>query len=172
MACAESPMQRSPVRDHWRKRSTATESSLTSFQSFNSPRRSRRNGATLAISSLKTREPFLANGVEPAFRDYVGALPVFVAVERHEDLPCPETAERLIRITRLRARRASTAHQWARRGRALRSRPFRERSNGGRLRRWSDRRALPLRRFVIWRGHLTTRPFSMSKSVTSVSMRR
>src|SRR5271156_3604682 len=58
---------------------------------------------------LKTCEPFLANGVEAAFGDYVGALPVFVAVERYEDLPCPETAESLIRIVWL-ARDAHPQH--------------------------------------------------------------
>ena len=50
---------------------------------------------------VKTCKTSLANGIESAFWDYVSALPIFAAVQRHQDLPCPETAERLIQIARI-----------------------------------------------------------------------
>jgi hypothetical protein len=46
MACAASPMHNSPQRDHRRKRSTATVSSLMSSQSPSSSTRSRRKGTS------------------------------------------------------------------------------------------------------------------------------
>ena len=58
MAWAESPMQRRPGRDQWRRRSTATERSLMSRQSFSSAVRPWRKGATDSRSWRKAGRPF------------------------------------------------------------------------------------------------------------------
>src|SRR5581483_5489352 len=57
MACAASPMHKSPGRCHCRSRSTATVSSLTSSQPAISPIRSRRNGDIATTLSRKAGRP-------------------------------------------------------------------------------------------------------------------
>ncbi len=57
IACAASPMQRSPGRYHRRSRSTLTVSSFTSSQEPISPTRSRAKGARAATCARKASRP-------------------------------------------------------------------------------------------------------------------
>src|SRR5882762_4757680 len=86
MAWAASPMQRSPGRDHWVRRSTATVSRLMSFQSRSSSTRSRRNGTRLA------------NFVGGALGDHEGTLPIGFAIEQDHQPSAIDVAEGLARV--------------------------------------------------------------------------
>src|SRR6202140_3998362 len=49
----------------------------------------------------KRRETFLPDYFEAPLRDHIGALPIVGAVKHHQNLPCAEAPQRLIRVTRL-----------------------------------------------------------------------
>ena len=97
MACAESPIQRSPVRDHSRKRSTETESKLYApiFHGLGS----------IAGTSTSSRRPLRKAGNPCRFRSFecsprndVGALPVVAAIEHYENFTGAEAAEGLLGV--------------------------------------------------------------------------
>ncbi len=78
MACAESPMQRSPSRHHWRRRLIWTVSSLIFGQSSSSATRSRRNGASSqCLCEIARGRAF--DLFDAAFGDNQTALVVIVA---------------------------------------------------------------------------------------------
>jgi hypothetical protein len=84
MACAASPMHASPGRYHYRKRSTLTVNSFSSFQSRSSLTRSSKKGAKLDNGRAELFDPFCLHFLCGSSMDRKAALPIGAAIEQYQ----------------------------------------------------------------------------------------
>ena len=153
IACAASPMQRSPGRCHCAQPIDRHGQQLDVVEALDLARCGRAGTATARarVRGMPT-SPSLLDLVDAALRDHVGALPVVAAIEHHHHLAGLDVARWFPRRRRRAARCETRARRSARRCPRPAARRARAPSNGVRRSRPRGRRGSRGRRPASWRA--------------------